>query len=120
VGEPPPDSRSSRPPSPLWESADGFDRLLEHRTRLGVCVLLSRHEALSFTRLRELLQETDGSLGANLAKLEDAGYLTIDKTFEARRPITWYRLSAQGKRVTKRHLDALGRLIDTASPCATD
>ena len=58
---------AKKPPeaAPLWDRIDGFDRLLEHRSRLGVGVLLARHEALSFIRLRALLSETDGSLGAN-------------------------------------------------------
>jgi DNA-binding MarR family transcriptional regulator len=100
---------------PLWEQVAGFERLLEHRTRLGVCVLLKRHECLSFTRLRHLLVETDGSLGANLAKLEEAGFLSVEKTFENRRPTTWYRLTAAGGRALGGHLTALERLVSAAS-----
>ena len=42
--------------------------LLEHRVRLAICVLLSAHDALTFTRLKHALEETDGSLGAHLRK----------------------------------------------------
>lgn len=104
------------PAGSLWDRIDGFERLLEHRTRLGVCVLLSRHAALSFTRLRELLAETDGSLGANLAKLEAAGFLAVEKAFENRRPITWYRLTPAGAGALRAHLVALERLVGTADP----
>jgi DNA-binding MarR family transcriptional regulator len=62
-----------------------LDPLLEHRSRLGCCVLLSRHDALSFSRLKEVLQETDGNLGAHLRRLEDHGYLTVRKEFIDRR-----------------------------------
>ncbi len=106
--------------APLWDRVGGFERLLEHRTRLGICVLLARWEALSFTRLRELLAETDGSLGANLGKLEAAGFLAVDKSFENRRPITWYRLTPAGRRALAGHLAALEQLVSTATPARTE
>jgi DNA-binding PadR family transcriptional regulator len=81
-----------------------------------MAVLLSRHEQLSFSRLKELLDETDGSLGAHLRRLEDVGYLTVRKEFQDRRPVSWYRLTAKGKRALTSHLDGLGRLIEHAKP----
>jgi DNA-binding PadR family transcriptional regulator len=102
--------RSERSGPPLA----GLDDLLQHRARLTVAVLLSRHEQLSFSRLKELLDETDGSLGAHLRRLEDGGYLTVRKEFQDRRPVSWYRLTAKGKRALTSHLDGLGRLIDHA------
>jgi DNA-binding MarR family transcriptional regulator len=108
--------RRDDPQAPLWERVAGFDRLLEHRTRLGVCVLLARHDALAFARLRHLLSETDGSLGANLAKLEEAGYLEVEKSFENRRPMSWYRLTTAGRRALRGHLAALEQLVTAAHP----
>ena len=52
-----------------------LDGLFEHRVRLAICVLLSKHDAMSFSRLKRVLEETDGSLGTHLRKLENAGYL---------------------------------------------
>ena len=60
-------------------SLDGLDKLLEHRLRLALCVLLSRFESMSFSRLKKLTGETDGNLGANLRKLEDARYVRVKK-----------------------------------------
>ena len=57
-------------------------------------VLLSTADALSFSRLKTLLNETDGNLGAQLRKLEDAGYVNVKKEFENRKPVSWYSLSA--------------------------
>ena len=45
------------------EGTRAMNRLLEHRSRLGACLLLTQTEAMNFTRLRELLGETDGNLG---------------------------------------------------------
>ncbi len=92
----------------------GLDKLLEHRLRLTVCVLLSRFDAASFSRLKELTGETDGNLGANLRRLEDAGYLGVRKEFVARKPVSWYSLTRAGKKVLRSHLDALAKLIDSA------
>ena len=91
-----------------------LDDLLQHRARLGAAVLLARHERLSFSRLKALLDETDGNLGAQMRKLEDAGYVVARKEFQDRRPVTWYALTAKGDRALSQHLANLERLIHHA------
>ena len=88
-----------------------LERLLEHRVRLAVAVLLARRDALSFSRLKSTLGETDGSLGAHLRKLEDAGFVEVHKEFVQRKPVTWYRLTAAGRAALSRHVAALERLL---------
>lgn len=92
-------------------AAAAGDRLLEHRVRLALCVLLARRDALSFRRLKELTDETDGSLGAHLRRLEEAGYLTVRKEFRERKPVSWYALTAEGRGALNRHVRALERLL---------
>ena len=91
-----------------------LDGLFEHRVRLAICVLLSKHDAMSFSRLKKVLDETDGSIGTHLRKLENAGYLSIEKTFRARRPVTWYTLTPTGRARLMGHIANLTRLIDRA------
>ena len=91
-----------------------LDGLFEHRVRLAICVLLSKHDAMSFSRLKRVLEETDGSLGTHLRKLENAGYLSIEKTFRDRRPVTWYTLTPAGRTRLMDHITNLTRLIDRA------
>jgi DNA-binding transcriptional ArsR family regulator len=91
-----------------------LDKLFEHRARLGIAVLLSRGGSLSFSRLKTLLAETDGSLGAHLRKLEEAGYVTVRKEFVERKPVSWYALTKEGTRALKGHLENLARLIEQA------
>lgn len=91
-----------------------LDKLLEHRSRLGACVMLADTDAMSFTNLKKLLKETDGNMGAHMRKLEDAGYLEIKKEFQDRKPITWYSLSEKGRQSLKSHLDALQSIIQSA------
>ena len=103
---------SEKPNEKIREGLGRFDKLLEHRARLGICVLLARNDSLSFSRLKELLQETDGSLGAHLRKLEDAGYLTVNKQFQDRKPVSWYALTPQGRDAFTSHLSALQQVIE--------
>jgi DNA-binding MarR family transcriptional regulator len=100
----------TRPPNGL----DRLDALLQHRSRLGAMVLLSGADAISFSRLRGLLDETDGNLGAQLRKLEDAGYVGVTKEFVERKPVSWYALTSAGRKALKAHLVALEALVREA------
>lgn len=91
-----------------------LDKLLEHRSRLGVCVMLADTDAMNFTNLKKLLKETDGNMGAHMRKLEDASYVTVKKEFENRKPVTWYSLSPEGRQALKAHLEALQSIIHSA------
>jgi len=88
-----------------------LDKLLEHRTRLAICALLQRYERVNFRRFKELLQETDGNLGAQLRKLEDAGYIEVEKEFADRRPVSWYKISTDGKNALQTHLSGLKGIL---------
>ncbi len=93
---------------------DAADPVLEHRVRLAACVLLSGADEISFSRFKEVLQQTDGNLGAQLRKLEDEGYVSLRKVFQARKPVTWYRLTDQGRQALGKHLQHLQRLVARA------
>lgn len=89
----------------------GLDRLLEHRSRLAICVLLSREPEISFSRFKTLLGESDGNLGAQLRKLEDSGYIKVRKEFMDRKPLSVYSLTPAGRARLTAHLDALETMI---------
>src|SRR3982751_4478992 len=88
---------------PAASAIQRLDPLLQHPSRLGALVLLSSADALTFRRLKELLRETDGNLGAQLRKLEDAGYVAVNKEFLDRKPVSWYALTGKGQRALKAH-----------------
>ncbi|GAB3735506.1 transcriptional regulator [Luteimonas pelagia] len=96
------------------KALDGLDPALEHRARLAIGVLLARHGEVSFARFKEQLELTDGNLGAQLRRLEDAGYVALRRDFVDRRPVTWYRLTAPGRKALDRHLRALQDVISVA------
>jgi DNA-binding MarR family transcriptional regulator len=86
-----------------------------HQTvRLRVMAALVALEAgneVDFTYLRNLLEVTDGNLGAHLRKLEEAGYVAINKTFVERKPRTYVALTAKGRKVFQEHVAALESIL---------
>lgn len=92
----------------------GMEPLFEHRARLAIAVLLARHGEISFARFKQQLELTDGNLGAQLRKLEDAGCIALRRDFVDRKPVTWYRLTVDGRKALDRHLQALQVMIREA------
>lgn len=92
--------------------ARDFDRLVYERIRLGILSALAVNPTLTFSELKELLQTSDGNLSVHARKLEDAGYVDCNKTFEQRQPKTEYRLTARGRKALERYLDHMEALIE--------
>ena len=93
---------------------DTIDEVIHGRLRLGVMAYLSGAEMADFTELKARLQATDGNLSVHLRKLEDAGYVAIDKSFAGRKPLTRVRLTDAGRIAFITYLDAMGRLVEQA------
>lgn len=96
----------------LGDFIAGYDRLFEHRARFAIAALLCREQEISFSRFKALLGESDGNLGAQLRRLEAAGCVTVEKTFRKRKPLSLYRITPEGRRRLKRHLAALGDMLE--------
>lgn len=88
-----------------------LDRLIHERLRLGILSALAVNESLSFNDLKKLMQTTDGNLSVHARKLEEAGYIVCDKSFQGRVPKTEYTLTAAGRRALERYLDHMEALI---------
>jgi DNA-binding MarR family transcriptional regulator len=78
---------------------------------MAALVTLAPNEQVEFTHLRKLLEVTDGNLGAHLRKLEEAGYITIQKTFIERKPRTYVAVTIEGRKVFDEHVAALESII---------
>lgn len=90
---------------------ENLDKILEHRLRLQIISVLAVNESYEFTALKELLDTTDGNLATHLKALEKEKYISIIKSFVARKPNTRYKISERGRAAFKKHLDALEELI---------
>ena len=97
---------------PVLDAADAqIDRLIYGRVRLGILSALAVNEPLTFNDLKSLFAVTDGNLSAHARKLEDAGYISCRKSFEARRPKSEYRLTSAGRKALNRYLEHIEAVI---------
>ena len=88
--------------------------VIHGRLRLALLSLLSGVEEAEFTWLRASTASTDGNLGAQLLKLEEAGYVTVEKKFVLRKPQTLYRLTEKGRQALTEYVRALKQLLGSA------
>jgi DNA-binding MarR family transcriptional regulator len=73
---------------------------------------LAARESMDFTRLRSVVEATDGNLGAHLSKLEDVGYITIEKDFIDKKPRTRVALTREGRKALVAHVAYLRDILD--------
>ena len=88
-----------------------LDPVLHERGRLAIVSVLAAAERLTFTELRDALEMTDGNLSVHLQKLEEKGYVVIDKLFVGRKPQTGCRLTRVGPRAFSSYLDRLEAIV---------
>lgn len=88
-----------------------LDKVIHERMRLGIISALAANEKLSFTDLKNLLDTSDGNISVHARKLEEAGYLTVKKSFSDRMPLTEYKITAEGRKALERYLDHMETLI---------
>ena len=92
----------------------GLDDVIHGRVRLGVVAYLASAEVADFTELKDVLEVTQGNLSIHLRKLEEAGYVAIDKSFVGRKPLTRVRLTETGRAAFSNYLKAMGQLVEQA------
>jgi DNA-binding PadR family transcriptional regulator len=88
--------------------------VIHGKLRLALLSLLSTVEEADFTWLRGNTNSTDGNLGAQLLKLEEAGYVEVEKKFVLRKPQTLYRMTQPGREALTDYVQALKRLLGAA------
>lgn len=78
---------------------------------MATLVTLGPDEEVDFTYLRTMLEVTDGNLGAHLRKLEDSGFINVNKVFVGRKPRTFVSASDEGRKVFAEHVTALESIL---------
>lgn len=91
-----------------------LDKLIHERLRLHIISALAVNGSMTFNELKSELKTTDGNLSVHARKLEDAAYITCEKSFDGRTPKTEYRLTAAGRRAFTNYLDHMEALIRKA------
>ncbi len=94
----------------------GLDKLIHEKARLMILTYLSSSDALGtgFTELRDELGMSAGNLSIQLKTLEEAGLVTIEKSFKANKPNTAVRLSIEGRKALDAYLTELETILATA------
>ncbi|MCS7179523.1 MAG: transcriptional regulator [Anaerolineae bacterium] len=91
-----------------------LDPVIHQPTRLRIMaalVSLNEGDKADFIFLRDLLGLTDGNLSVHLQRLEEAGYVRIEKTFVGRRPKTWVWATAEGREAFAAYIDVLENIL---------
>jgi len=88
-----------------------IDEIIHGRIRLGIMVYLADAEVADFTELKTALEATQGNLSIHLKKLEEAGYVSIDKSFVDKKPLTRVRITDGGRDAFQAYVEAIGALI---------
>jgi len=97
---------------PAWSE---IDRLLHEPARLAIVSLLAVVEKADFLYLQRESGLTKGNLSAHLSKLENGGYVQIEKTFRGKLPLTLVALTPQGRAALEQYLTQMKRWINQIS-----
>ncbi len=90
-----------------------FDELILSKTRLGIISALIGGDKLDFTYLRNSLKLSDGNLSVQIRKLEEGGYIKVEKVFVNRKPKTFCKITGKGRKAVRnliRRLENLSKL----------
>jgi len=93
-----------------------LDRVIHEKGRLAIMSLLAATPELSFTELRDTLKMTDGNITTHIRTLQEAGYLSVTKSYEDKRPLTTCRLTAKGRQAFADHIDVLEKFVRRHKP----
>lgn len=88
-----------------------LDDVIHGRMRLGIMAYLADVEVADFNQLKSTLEATQGNLSVHLRKLEDAGYIKIEKSFLGRKPLTQARITPAGRAAFANYLEEISRLV---------
>jgi DNA-binding MarR family transcriptional regulator len=93
-----------------------LDRVIHEKGRLAIMSMLAASPELSFTEMRDALNMTDGNLTTHIRTLQEAGYVSVTKSFRNNRPLTTCALTAGGKKAFGNYINLLEAIIQQAKP----
>jgi DNA-binding transcriptional ArsR family regulator len=106
------EARSLRIEHAAGKVSGELDKVIHERLRLGIISALAANDKLSFNDLKSLLNTSDGNISVHARKLEDAGYVKLEKSFKGRMPLTEYKITAAGRKALEHYLDHMEALIN--------
>jgi DNA-binding MarR family transcriptional regulator len=88
-----------------------IDDVIHSRIRTAVMAVLITVDDAEFTFIREKINATDGNLSVHLKKLEDHGYISVNKEFVDRKPVSRYRITEKGRKAFEDYIKKLESII---------
>jgi len=88
-----------------------LDRVIHEKGRLAIMSMLAASPDLAFTELRDALSMTDGNLTTHIRTLQEAGYISVSKSYANNRPLTTCSLTAAGKKSFAGYIDLLEQIL---------
>ncbi|EEF60337.1 winged helix-turn-helix domain-containing protein [Pedosphaera parvula] len=88
-----------------------LDRVIHEKGRLAIMSLLAASPELSFTDLRNSLNMTDGNVTTHIRTLQEAGYISVAKTFQKNRPLTTCSLTPAGRKAFTTYINLLEEIV---------
>ena len=89
-----------------------IDRLVHEPARLMLMAVLFVVDSADFTFLMNQTGMTWGNLSAHMSKLEEAGYILVEKSFKGKRPNTMLRLTPQGRTAFQDYRQKMMQMLD--------
>ena len=93
-----------------------LDRVIHEKGRMAIMSMLAATPELSFTEMRDTLNMTDGNLTTHIRTLQEAGYVSVTKSFRNNRPLTTCSLTAGGKKAFTNYINLLETIIRQNKP----
>ena len=93
-----------------------IDRVIHEKGRLAIMSMLAASPELSFTELRDTLGMTDGNITTHIRTLQEAGYLSVTKSFQNNRPLTTCSLTVAGRKAFTQYINLLERIVRQNKP----
>lgn len=91
-----------------------LDRVIHEKGRLPIVSLLAASPEFSFTELRDTLKMTDGNLSMHIKTLQEAGFVSVTKSYRRQRPLTTCALTPAGRRAFAEYIDLLEEIVRQA------
>ena len=93
-----------------------LDRVIHEKGRLAIMSMLAATPELSFTEMRDALSMTDGNLTTHIRTLQEAGYVSVTKSFQNNRPLTTCSLTPAGQKAFTNYINLLEQIIRQNKP----
>ncbi len=93
-----------------------LDRVIHEKGRFALMSMLAASPELSFTEMRDALNMTDGNLTTHIRTLQEAGYVSVTKSFQNKRPLTTCSLTPAGKKAFTSYINLLAEIVEQTKP----